>query len=269
MRMEELKTALAENGFDAKEVTLVKNGVTCTGFQIITENGNIAPVVYYSPQESMESFLRRVREALDHDLMKMDVMRFTDPDYVRAHAYVSVQKRSDEQIVKRTLLNLELILRVSIDLGNNNESGTVKVDEKFLRMANVTEDELWDAAIRNTEGSFTIRSMAEVMGLSEDEFPAPFDIVTNEYNGAAALFFPAVFKKYCEDHGMDECIILPSSIQELLIVKEPIAEMGYPELAFTVRDVNETTTDPILQLDPAVYRYSLDTDTIELAYLLQ
>ncbi len=82
MKMEELREKLAEIGIDVKEVTVQKNGISCIDFQVITKNETISPIVYYSPQESLDAFLAKIKEAHDMDYSKICIPDFCNQDYV-------------------------------------------------------------------------------------------------------------------------------------------------------------------------------------------
>ena len=55
--------ALKMEGVDAEQITVTKNGVPCKGIRIITGDGQVSPVVYYSEEETITEFVARVRRA--------------------------------------------------------------------------------------------------------------------------------------------------------------------------------------------------------------
>ena len=42
--------ALKTEGVDAEQITVTKNGVPCKGIRIITGDGQVSPVVYFSEE---------------------------------------------------------------------------------------------------------------------------------------------------------------------------------------------------------------------------
>ena len=90
--------------------------------------------------------------------------------------------------------------------------------------------------------------------------------------GAAALYFPDLFWRFCHNLERMELYILPSSREELLIVNvDHMSDDGrltssqVQELAEMVAAVNATQVDPVLQLEPVVYRYDMIENQIEIA----
>ena len=65
------------------------------------------------------------------------------------------------------------------------------------------------------------------------------------------------------EQGIESVLILPSSTQELLIIPEN-DNVCYADFASMVDEVNRAEVDPLIQLDPVVYRYDLESDSIKI-----
>lgn len=184
MNIENIKNELAVRGIKAEQVEVVKNGISCVGFQIIT-NSNVRPVVYYSQNETLSSF---------------------------------------------------------------------------------SIEDAWKAALNNMKSAISVRSMAAVLGMPEELFPAPFHIVTTEngVDGASALLYPEIFNTFCQQHEIGECIILPSSTQEVLVIPDKKDGICYDDFARMVNEVNNTEVDPMIRLYPVVYRYDIVSNMIKI-----
>ena len=256
---------LRNEGIEAEKIEIVKNGVPCKGIRICTADTAVCPVVYYSEHETVETFMARVRDVLEKDTAPLGVERLTDWSYVRDHAYLSLQKRGTEDIVKKPYLNLELVLRIFLDLGD--EAGSVKVTSGLIDQIGVTEEEIWQAAKENTRRHITVRSMAEVLGLGTEDEDQLYVVTAGMYGGASALFYPEVFRMYCEEHGEAEAYILPSSVDEILVL--PGSNVGrtitVDELARMVQTINEGQVSPIMRLPAEVFVYDLAADSIKIA----
>ena len=61
--------------------------------------------------------------------------------------------------------------------------------------------------------------------------------------------------------------MLPSSTEEIIVLKGSALAEGGLSMGELVRMV-QTQVDPILQLEPAVYRYSIDTGEIDVVATL-
>lgn len=266
----QLLEALANEGITAEEITVIKNGCECTGVKVISGTDKVYPIVYYSQDENLAEIVRRVKTVAGQDKPKVDVSQVIKPDYARKHASLAIRKISGEDLVKQNILNLEAYVRVAVDMGN--DTGYLKADKTYLQATDLTEAELWEAAVRNTRQTLKIYSMAELLELPEelmeelrDETSVPFYVctTTDRTNGATALYFPDIFKEFCETHGLVSLWLIPSSTEEVLINQQMDLE---PEvLAMMIEDINIATVDPLIQLDPVVYKYDLKTNAITIA----
>ena len=228
---------LKNEGIDFESIEVVKNNVRCKGVRLITSE-NVSPIIYYSDTDTIEQFMLRVRTALQSDVPRDSVRLLTDLRYVKSHVYLAAQKRGEDDIVKKEYLNLELYMRVMLDLGEQAGTGSVKVTPGLVEQLGITTDELWKCASANSHAKSNIRSMA---------------------------------RSFCEDHGEEACYMLPSSTEEILVLQETALDnvlLTVDDLVHMVETINRDQVDPILRLEPAVYRYSVDTDEIDVVATL-
>ena len=263
MNLENIRRELEARGIEAEQVEVVKNGIECIGFRLVTDT-NISPVVYYSGSETVESFMIRIEAALK-ETPTFDLEKLNDREYVMENLYVSVQRISDdEKQVKRQILNAEAILRVQVTFENNTESGSIRVTQDFLKSLEIPAEEAWAQAMANMRPVFRVVCMADLLGVPKEDCEAPFYVVTTETgtDGAAALLFRDIFRDFCRRHETESVVILPSSTQEILLLPEDEFSISYEELAHMVDEINRAQVDPVIQLDPVVYRFDLDSDDI-------
>lgn len=265
MNIENIKNELAVRGIKAEQVEVVKNGISCVGFQIIT-NSNVRPVVYYSQNETLSSFMEKIDAAVKH-LPDFNFVVLQDKDYVISNLYVTVQRRCEQDdVLAFDYLNLEAVMRLRISLDDQEERGSIKVSSSLLEMAGISIEDAWKAALNNMKSAISVRSMAAVLGMPEELFPAPFHIVTTEngVDGASALLYPEIFNTFCQQHEIGECIILPSSTQEVLVIPDKKDGICYDDFARMVNEVNNTEVDPMIRLYPVVYRYDIVSNMIKI-----
>ena len=258
---------------EAEEIEIVKNWIPCKGIRICKEGSNICPVVYYSEQDTYEQIMFRIQTALESDVPHDSIKLLNDLNYVRNNVFLAVQKQSKEEIVKKEYLNLELFMRIMLDLGGPAGAGSVKVTPGLVAQLSIMEDDLWDYAAANSLKEASIRSMAEVLGLPDTDGEQSLYVATTGQltGGASVLYFPEIFHAFCEDHGEEACYMLPSSTEEILVLRETALDNGrltVNDLVRMVETINEDQVDPILQLEPAVYRYSIDSDEINVVATL-
>lgn len=261
-----LAAGIEAAGIEATEIVTVKNGVVCQGYQIETGT-SVNPVVYYSPEETVEAFVDRVVKIAEQPTPEIDTENLVSRERLLSDTYLCLQKEGVEDLVKRPFLNLELFVRLNVDfIGLSGEKGSIKVTKQILENSGLTEDELFEAARKNSVEKVKICTMAEALGAPEELFcDVPFSVMTYSDNchGAAILALPEVIGQFCNERGYEQVYILPSSTEEVLLLPTETADPS--ELSAMVYDVNSSTVDPVLQLDPVVYLYDSLTQTVSIA----
>lgn len=259
--------ALRKDGIEAEQVAVVKNGITCKGIRICSNDG-ISPVIYYSEEETVSEFLSRVHSILQYDAPQIDLDEITSWRRVKESIYLSVQKHSNDEVIKKQYLNLDVILRLALDLGIDGE-GSIKITEGLAKKIGVSEEELWMAARQNTRDSTAIRRLSDILGIEDDdeEDGGLYVCSAGNYGGASVLLLPEVFAQLCNDHSEKDCYILPSSIEEVIVIfgSEVRNRMSVKELARMVDIINHEQVDPLMQLPPVVYQYRTCDNTICIA----
>lgn len=262
----EIRNALAAKGIEVKAVETVKNGIACQGFQIQSEE-KICPVVYYSQDENIDAFVKKVIEIANRPTPKVDVDNLITSENLLNNSFLCLQKQGEEKIIKREYLNLEIYVRLSItDFSFNDSKASTKVTRSMLEMTGVTEDELFEAARKNSLFMAQISSLAEALGLSEEFIgEAPFYVGTysDKCHGATVLALPEVIHSFCQEKGFDQLYILPSSTEEVLLIPDMTGDPAM--LAQMVNEVNTSEVDPVMQFDPVVYLYDDATETVSIA----
>ena len=268
MNFENLINALKEEGIEAEGITVCKNGCECLGIRVIDpENPGISPIVYYSAEDTMESIISRIMAAKDFGIPDINLHAVNDPVYVSRNVYFSIQKTctSDNDALTKPCLDLELVLRVALTIGDN--TGSVKMTRSLLERCSMSEEAVWAMARENMLHRFAVRSMAELLSIPEEfAIDMPLYVCTTDSgtNGASVLAFPEVFRRFCEEHGKERLYILPSSTEEVIICPAD-AYKDASVLAEMVRDINASCVDPLLQLNPAVYCFDYETDELTIA----
>ena len=272
MHIENLSKELGKRGIQVnlEDVSIMKNSVLCTGIRVVDpEHPEISPVVYYSAGETSEAVLERIMDVISLEKPNICMEQVCDRDYLMSHIYLAVSRRGGERdgILVRQWLNLDLILKVAVAFDSDGqETGTVKVSRELLNAAGINEEGAWTQAFANTGDTVTFDNIAAVFGMVEDDLSIPMYIARANHNadGSAAIAFPDAFGRFCEEHGLDALYVLPSSTQELIVI--PAAEApSEKEMALMVEEINHTCVDPLIQLDPVVYRYLPEDNTLQVA----
>lgn len=139
--------------------------------------------------------------------------KISDPEYIRNHVILCIRPQSQQQIVKKYYLDLEIYPLLVFEEG----MGSVVTP----KLAKLVEDTL-EYAIANSEGSYFAEDLSMYAPETAGNLLEPIVISTNGYKfGAAAMYYTSIFEKYCKEHDTEECIIIPSSVHEIIVSKVP------------------------------------------------
>ena len=168
-----------------------------------------------------------------------------------------------EQSISKEFLDLSAVVRVVLKMDKEGMASMAlsKGDAEILGM---TEEEIYAAALANTLRLFppklmNLRQYVEMsiggkLTLGEDEVTTYILTNQKEVDGAIYFMSPEVVGAIAEALE-DDLYILPSSVNEVLLVRASELEGGVDELKEMVRDVNETVVSEKDILSYSVYYY--------------
>ena len=165
-----------------------------------------------------------------------------------------------EQSISKEFLDLSAVVRVVLKEGMASMALS-KGDAEILGM---TEEEIYAAALANTLrlfppklmnlGRYIEMSIGAKLPLGEDEVTTYILTNQKEVDGAIYFMSPEVVGAIAEALE-DDLYILPSSVNEVLLVRASELEDGVDELKEMVRDANETVVAEKDILSYNVYHY--------------
>lgn len=183
--------------------------------------------------------------------MNSEIKRLNiDRDTIIKNVRLCVQPKTDDEIMKRNYLDLEIYLRV--DLGDGL---SFKIPERFP----VSELELWDIARHNTRRNVEVQDLGAFLGVDED---GTVKIVSNKSKmfGASAILFDDVFRELCFKNRWSGCMIVPSSIHELLVLSSDFCDSESMNMLINTVNQNEVAENE--RLSNHFYSYSVAENTI-------
>ena len=268
MTRELIMEELTARGYEVQSVEVVKNGVELQGITIGT--GNIRPTIYTKQFENADNvdwvadkIISTYEESQKHT-PKFDAERLLNWDYVKTHLQLCIQRKGNEDIVKRDFLDLEQYVRVYV-----TEDGSFKVKPEHLEKFGIDADILFNAAWDCTKPTLTSTDMLDILAemTGEDveilKAETPRDMVqivlSNEskVHGAVAMCDTWLLSSIADKYKSD-LAILPSSIHECIVM--PVDDnTNFRQLSEMVRDVNETQVAPEEWLSDHAYRFVRDT----------
>ena len=168
-----------------------------------------------------------------------------------------------EQSISKEFLDLSAVVRVVLKM--DKEGMTSKIlSKEDAEMLGMTEEEIYAAALKNTLRLFPPKLMnlweyveqSIGVGLSRREDEVTTYILTNqkEVDGAFYLMSQELVGAIAEMLE-DDLYILPSSVNEVLLVRVSEVREGVDGLKAMVRDVNETIVAEKEILSYSVYHY--------------
>ena len=168
-----------------------------------------------------------------------------------------------EQSISKEFLDLSAVVRVVLKM--DKEGMTSKIlSKEDAEMLGMTEEEIYAAALANTLRLFPPKLMnlweyveqSIGVGLSRREDEVTTYILTNqkEVDGAFYLMSQELVGAIAEMLE-DDLYILPSSVNEVLLVRVSEVREGVDGLKAMVRDVNETIVAEKEILSYSVYHY--------------
>ena len=260
------------------------NGTELDRITIMEKDKNIAPTIY------INSFYDRYREGVSLKAVVSEIIRiynqnknsininadyFENYENVRktiVYKLVNYQKNKKllEDVPYKRVLDLAVVFYCLIEQ-RKGVSATALIHNEHLRIWNVTEDEIYNDALKNTPvllaGSIVPMSkiLSEIAGtapVDNDEKVCEYTgedilyVLTNSsrVNGAACILYDNLLKKFANDVHSD-LYILPSSVHEVIIVPKKNA-FDKSELADMVREVNEQGVSQDEILSDNVYEYN-------------
>lgn len=240
--MKALVKELNNRGYMAEEKDVVKNGVTLHG--IMVGEGPVKPVIYPEPNTTVDEIIAQYERFKG---ATFDTALFKDPEYIKSHVRIGLQKSSSQDLVKKRTKykGIEQYLYVKI-----SDDAWFKLTTKMIA------EDVWDQAKANTFKETVVTTMAQIMRDFDMDVPeTPLYVVTNaaKYRGAANILDR---KSLIKALGHGDFIVIPSSIHEVLIL--PAEEYdNLSDLAQMVKEINASQVAPEEQLGDTVYKITL------------
>jgi hypothetical protein len=256
------------------------NGMTRTGITFVEEGVNVSPTIYL--EEFFEKYLCgfEMEFLVEQILGLYENVRIREPwecAYIDCYEVVKdrivfrlVNKEANKNLLKDTphisFLNLAIIFHVLVELDETGEHmATMLIKNEHMESWNVTVEDLYGIAVRNTEEilpsemSSMRMLMEEYFSESERDEVNPgedymYVLTNNRRNfGASAILYPDRLKVI----GMflkENFYILPSSIHEVIIVPES-KTIAKDELNQIVCEINHSQVPEEEILSDTVYYY--------------
>lgn len=256
--MNEIIAELNNRGYKAESVTVVKNGIEKVG--IVIGKGIIRPTIYPNLNHTVNECVSEIINTYENTpKMNINTDKIVKWDYVKNNLQLCLQRKTDENILKRNYLDMEMYVRVKVA-----KDATYKIKPGMFK--EVSEDEIFARALLNAKENILIEDMAKMLanmiGCDISELPdmgeTKMIVVTNKekVNGTVAICDKELLSNIAREYNSN-LVILPSSIHECIIHidNEPDMKM-YSNM---VREVNATQVSPEEVLSDHAYFFNKET----------
>lgn len=272
---------------DLQEVTKVN--LTLDGLTIRKQGENIAPTIYlnqyfnqFNDGRAMDDIVQDIIKVYENNQPEniMDVFKTED--------FYDFEKMKEKIVLKviNTGRNLDLLEQVPhldmeglglsvvfyVSLMTGEQSAGILIKNEHLKLWEKTVSDLLTVAEVNTNRmhAFVVKSMNEVLsgmfGFEEDLIPEDVPalyVLTDENKtfGASQLYLKDKIREFAEKNSCD-VYILPSSVHELLLLRDDFPNIKPEFLKEMVREVNATEVSEQDFLCDGAFLYELVTDKI-------
>ena len=255
--------------------------ISGTGISKAGENNSyLAPTVYFDDMYENYKSCDSIEVVLEDLAERLTRVKENHPDFNAAESIMNkgnvyfqlINTEANKEMLAdmphREYLDMSIIYR-SLMYRTEDGISSVRIDNDVMKRMDLTEEELYDLAYKNTETLFPVEvnSMFEMMAskmppeIAEIIFPEPDNIdeamyvITNNngINGAAAMLYTEPLDILSERFGAD-LYILPSSVHEVIAVSAEVSDLEY--LSETVRYANTNEVKAADYLSDNVYRYN-------------
>lgn len=168
-----------------------------------------------------------------------------------------------EQSISKEFLDLSAVVRVVLKMDKEGMA-SMTLSKRDAEILGMTEEEIYAEALANTLrlfppklmnlGRYVEMRIGAELPLGEDEVTTYILTNQKEVDGAIYFMSPEVVGAIAEALE-DDLYILPSSVNEVLLVRASELEDGVDELKEMVRDANETVVAEKDILSYNVYHY--------------
>lgn len=258
------------------------NGCEMDGLVIMEKGKDIAPTIYldsfyelYTNGENIKNIIRQIEVIYEQNKnnVTFDVNILKHFDTIKDKiVYKVVNYRSNEKLLEQVphkrILDLAVVFYCLLD-NEYGRSATALIYNNNLKNWNVTSDDVYKAALKNTPDLLhsKISSMAalfEKCGVNvdgeevdlKDYVPSDMYVLTNEskLNGAACILYENVLYDFAQKLGAD-LYILPSSVHEVILLPK-LSMFEKDELVNMVKEVNTEGVAADEVLSDHVYEYN-------------
>lgn len=171
-----------------------------------------------------------------------------------------------KEMPHRLIGDLAIIYFTQIDFFGG--VGHIKTTNRHMKQWGVTEQDLYEAAMKNTPEIMGVRveTMQDITSrVMEEEVPETGMLVVSSQDrerGAGVVLYPGFLKEMHRRYGCD-IYVIPSSVHEMILVPK-FEGMDSEYLKAMIKEVNKCTLLPEDVLSDSLYEYDSENDKLQM-----
>ena len=239
---------LAENNYNAEEITTEKGGLKVTVIAVRSKKGKERFLFYpeEDPTLSEMEFVGKIIEIMGtNQLANINQDILNDWNFIKDKLFLDIrQVINGTETVTEKWLDLELFTYIRLN------DMTIKIDTYMLEHYGISKLHLFKKAKGNMRKNYVIYNISEMMSGKGLEM---YVVTLPTFHGAAAICDEEIADKLCDKLNTNKIIIIPSSIHETIILNAYM--FSYDQAVSMVREVNQTCVNPVDILSENIYIY--------------
>lgn len=228
----------------------------------------------FKQHEDLDKSLHQIAQIIDYAFKNLKPQPIPENISQLKHTLIMILINTQDNLEllenapHRSFLDLSIIYKCMVP-ASNGELGTVLVDHHFMKMLNMTEEELFKTASQNTKKLLPvmIKRLDDIIGdmLEENmEEKSNFYVISNDMgiHGAVSMTYEEELYNLAQKLESD-LFILPSSIHEVIAVSSEEQDIQW--LKELVRSVNTEQVAVEERLSYNIYHYKRQNREISIA----
>lgn len=179
---------------------------------------------------------------------------------MKQYLRLGIREPKEDDLVSVYLPALEMEVYVFADFTANRlmPPATANIFTKLVEEWKVDPATVIDTATKNTLNHSKVTTMAEVLGVDSG---IPMYVITSDtgVKGAASFMYYDLLNDLCDKLESDRIVILPSSIHEVIVVAEDVANT---DLVQMITEINQTEVEPQDRLCNFPFEYRKSTGVL-------
>lgn len=183
--------------------------------------------------------------------------QFSDKDWVTSHLSIGLQRKSQDEIIKKDCFLPMIEAYLYID----RDDYTAPYNSGMLKVSGMSEQEAWQAAFDNLMAHTKIYKMDDLIPVQLDESSFQYVVTTDKQSkGAAAILNMEALRNLAREMETDTLLLLPSSIHEFIVTPYRESDVSPSQM---VRSINQSEVPQEEQLSDYAYKLDINTGAVE------